>query len=67
MSLASVPFYDDVTKSNVHVPSVDVTKTQYGVRRGAVYAFRGHLPDGRTLTRFVTRQVWEGSAFREEA
>ena len=50
-------FYDVKTKSAV---TADVTeKVSYGEKGKERYAFRGKTADGRALTAFVSKAVWE--------
>ena len=57
-------FYDVAAKSKILVPDEAITRTTYKARgRGTTYAFRGHLADGRTLTRFVSRSAWESAGY----
>jgi hypothetical protein len=59
----SVTFYDVKTRSKVEVPEVNITKHAYthttsgGVEQTR-YALRGRY-DGRTLTKFVSRETYE--------
>ena len=50
-------FYDVKTKSAV---TADVTeKVSYGEKGKERYAFRGKTADGRNLTAFVSKAVWD--------
>jgi hypothetical protein len=56
-------FYDVAAKSKILVPDEAITRTTYKARGRTTYAFRGHLADGRTLTRFVSRLAWESAGY----
>ena len=50
-------FYDVKTKSNVTADVLE--KVSYGKPGNERYAFRAKTADGRNLTAFVSKAVWE--------
>lgn len=50
-------FFDVKTKT--HVTTDVVEKVTYGVKGNERYAFKGKTADGRNLTAFVSKAVWD--------
>lgn len=64
-------FYDGRTRKKVSIPEKRLKKTKYErtTRSGSVkvrYALRGELPDGRTLFKFVKKEIWDRYNVPEE-
>ena len=50
-------FYDVKTKSHIETEVLETVTFQNGSRTS--YAFKGKTADGRSLTAFVSKDVWE--------
>jgi len=50
-------FYDVKTKSHVETEVLECVTFDNGTRTS--YAFKGKTADGRSLTAFVSKEVWE--------
>ena len=50
-------FYDVKTKSHIETEVLETVTFQNGSRTS--YAFKGKTADGRSLTAFVSKEVWE--------
>lgn len=55
----AVEFYDLKLKQKVNVDESKVTKTTYETKGGTRYGLRATTDDGRKLTKFVGKAVWD--------
>jgi hypothetical protein len=60
----AVKFYDVKLRKEVELPESDVQKVEYKrtTKAGKTqirYALRGKTPDGRNLTKFVSKDVYD--------
>ncbi|MBR2624763.1 MAG: hypothetical protein IKD23_00025 [Lentisphaeria bacterium] len=53
-------FYDVKTKSHIETEVLETVTFQNGSRTS--YAFKGKTADGRSLTAFVSKAVWDKAA-----
>lgn len=58
--MANIEFYDVKTRQKVSLPESDVVKTTFTTKNGQKrYGLRGKTKDGRTLTKFISKNDWE--------
>jgi len=67
----AVQFFDVKTREKVDVDEANIAKTKYErtTKSGSVqvrYALRGTLADGRKVTKFVSKDVWDSMDVPEE-
>lgn len=64
--MASVEFYDVKTRQKIKVEDKNVVKTTFTTKNNQVrYAVRGTTPDGRTVTKFVSKADWDKMKYPE--
>ena len=62
-----VEFYDVKLKQKVQIDESRVRKTTFNTKNGQVrYGLRATTEDGRNLTKFVSKPVWEEMNVPEE-
>ncbi len=65
--MAAIEFYDVKLKKKVSVDDSKVTKVKFVGENGrTTYGVRGKTSDGRSLTKFVSKAVWDGMKVPEE-
>jgi hypothetical protein len=56
----AIDFYDVKTRQKVSIDEKQITKTTFETKGGQTrYGIRGRTPDGRTLTKFVSKGEWD--------
>ncbi|MCU0476561.1 MAG: hypothetical protein MUC99_10720 [Anaerolineae bacterium] len=56
----AIEFYDVKTRSKVSVEVSNVSKTTFTTKNGQErYGLRAKTPDGRSLTKFVSKTDWD--------
>jgi hypothetical protein len=61
-----VEFYDVKTRKKVTVDDKDIMKTTFTANGQIRYGLRGKTADGRKLTKFVSKAVWDSMKVPEE-
>ena len=64
--MASIEFYDVKTRQKVKIDEKNVVKTTFTTKKGQTrYGLRAKTPDGRNLTKFISKSDWESLKLKE--